>query len=141
MQIRTFEPEDELAVIRLWTRCGLTRPWNHPESDIRRKLEFQPDLFFVGVRGGNIIASVMAGYEGHRGWIQYLAVDPDHHRQGVGRTIMRHAEAALERLGAPKINLQVRSDNAGVIDFYRRLGYEVEERASLGKRLVDDPET
>ena len=83
----------------------------------------------------------MAGYEGHRGWIQYLAVDPDHHRQGVGRTIMRHAEAALERLGAPKINLQVRSDNAGVIDFYRRLGYEVEERTSLGKRLGDDPET
>ncbi|MEE3329170.1 MAG: GNAT family acetyltransferase, partial [Myxococcota bacterium] len=138
MQIRAFQTTDEAAVIRLWTRCGLTRPWNNPKSDIRRKLEFQPDLFWVGLREENIIASVMAGYEGHRGWIQYLAVDPDHHRRGVGRAIMGHAEAALERLGAPKINLQVRSDNAEVIEFYRRLGYEMEARASLGKRLRGD---
>lgn len=140
MQIRAFQTTDEAAVIRLWTRCGLTRPWNNPKSDIHRKLDFQPELFWVGVREESIVASVMAGYEGHRGWIQYLAVDPDHHRQGVGRAIMAHAEAALERLGAPKINLQVRSDNAEVIEFYRRLGYEVEARASLGKRLRGDPE-
>lgn len=140
MQIRAFQTTDEAAVIRPWTRCGLTRPWNNPKSDIHRKLDFQPELFWVGVREESIVASVMAGYEGHRGWIQYLAVDPDHHRQGVGRAIMAHAEAALERLGAPKINLQVRSDNAEVIEFYRRLGYEVEARASLGKRLRGDPE-
>ena len=140
MQIRAFQTTDEAAVIRPWTRCGLTRPWNNPKSDIHRKLDFQPELFWVGVREESIVASVMAGYEGHRGWIQYLAVDPDHHRQGVGRAIMAHAEAALERLGAPKINLQVRSDNAEVIEFYRRLGYEVEARASLGKRLRGEPE-
>ena len=139
MQFRAFLESDEAEVIALWERCGLVQPSNNPAADIRRKLAFQKDLFLVGLLDGKIIASVMAGYEGHRGWINYLAVDPEHRRKGFGRAIMAHAEQVLERVGAPKINLQVRGGNTDVIGFYRSLGYDVEDRASLGKRLKNDP--
>ncbi|MDX1968717.1 MAG: GNAT family acetyltransferase [Planctomycetaceae bacterium] len=137
-QIRPYERDDELAVINLWERCGLTRPWNDPRKDIARKLLVRPDLFLVGVSQGQVIATVMAGYEGHRGWINYLAVDPDHQRKGRGRAVMNAAEALLRAAGCPKINLQVRSNNVGVIEFYRALGYAVDDVASLGKRLEHD---
>lgn len=139
MQFRAFLESDEAEVITLWERCALVHPSNNPAEDIRRKLAFQKDLFLVGLLDGKIIASVMAGYEGHRGWINYLAVDPEHRRKGFGRAIMAHAEQVLERVGAPKINLQVRGGNTDVIGFYRSLGYDVEDRASLGKRLKNDP--
>ena len=139
MKFRVFAQSDEAAVIRLWTRCELVHPSNDPSEDIRRKLAFQPELFFVGLLGEKIITSVMAGYEGHRGWINYLAVDPEHQRKGVGRAIMLYAEKELEGIGAEKINLQVRSENTAVVHFYNRLGYDVEARASLGKRLKKDP--
>ncbi len=119
MRIRPFEMSDEDAVVALWERCGLTRPWNDPRKDIRRKLSAQPDLFLVGVRDGEIAATVMVGYEGHRGWIQYLGVDPKRQRQGLGRAIMAEAERLLREAGCPKINLQVRSANTEVIAFYR----------------------
>lgn len=138
MQIRPFQPDDEAAVIALWDRCGLLRPWNDPHKDIRRKLAVQPDLFLVGLLNDEIVASVMAGYEGHRGWINYLAVDPAHRRSGLGRAIMDEAERRLREAGCPKINLQVRSTNAEVIEFYRSLGYAVDDVVSLGKRLEHD---
>lgn len=138
VRIRAFEPRDEAAVVDLWRRCGLTRPWNDPHADIRRKLALQPELFLVAALDGAIVGSVMAGYEGHRGWINYLGVAPEHRRRGLGRELMRHAEAALGALGCPKINLQMRLENREAADFYARLGYAEDAVRSFGKRLVDD---
>lgn len=138
MEIRPFRLDDEASVIALWRRCGLIRPWNDPAKDIRRKLQVRPDLFLVGVLDGGVVASVMAGYEGHRGWINYLAVDPDHQSKGLGRAIMVHAEQLLRAVGCPKINLQVRSSNRSVIEFYKHLGYDVDDVVSMGKRLEND---
>lgn len=135
MKIRRFESTDLGTVIALWHRCGLVVPKNDPARDIALKMSWQPELFFVGENNGQIVGTVMAGYEGHRGWINYLAVDPDTHRRGLGRALMSTAEEALRGLGCPKINLQVRSSNEAVIAFYRRLGYAVDEVISLGKRL------
>ncbi|MBN3885037.1 MAG: GNAT family acetyltransferase [Nostoc sp. JL34] len=138
IEIRTFELTDESAVIALWMRCGLTRPWNDPKRDIERKLCVQPHLFLVGTTGQELIATVMAGYEGHRGWINYLAVAPQYQRQGIGRLMISEAEQLLVEAGCPKINLLVRTTNSEVIRFYERLGYVVDDVISLGKRLESD---
>ncbi len=111
MQIRRFQPADEAAVIALWHRCDLVVPRNDPARDIALKMAWQPELFLVGEEDDRIVATVMAGYEGHRGWINYLAVDPDVRRHGLGRMMMSAAEEALRALGCPKINLQVRASN------------------------------
>lgn len=138
MQIRPFQLEDEEAVVFLWRRCGLVRPSNDPHKDIRRKLKVRPDLFLVGVLDGGIAATVMAGYEGHRGWLNYVAVAPEHQRRGLARAIVTEAERLLREAGCPKINLQVRTANKGVIEFYRRVGYSVDDVLSMGKRLERD---
>ncbi len=138
LHIRPFHLDDEAAVIALWRRCGLVRPWNDPAKDIRRKLRVWPEGFLVGELGDEIIACVMAGYEGHRGWLNYLAVDPRHQRHGHARALVDHAERLLKEAGCPKINLQVRTSNHEVIEFYRRLGYAVDDVVSLGKRLEHD---
>ena len=138
MEIRPFQPSDEASVVRLWTDCGLAVPWNDPHRDIRRKLDVQPELFLVGLSGGRIIATVMAGYDGHRGWINYLAVHPDHRHTGIGRRMMDEAENRLREAGCPKINVQVRRTNADVTEFYRKIGYEEDDVVSLGKRLETD---
>lgn len=138
MQIRPFQPADEAAVIALWRKCDLCRPWNDPKKDIRRKLKVQPELFLVGLASDALVASVMVGYEGHRGWINYLAVHPEHRRQGYARQLMAEAERLLREIGCPKINLQVRASNRDVIEFYRRIGFSVDEVVSLGKRLEPD---
>ena len=138
--VRPFELSDEPSVIALWERCGLTRSWNDPRKDIRRKLDVRPDLFLVGLVEGMVVASVMAGYEGHRGWINYLAVLPEYQGKGFGRVMMGEAERRLLDAGCPKINLQVRETNRSVIQFYERIGYTRDPVASMGKRLVpDDP--
>src|SRR5262245_16360807 len=111
MEIRAFQREDETAVVSLWDRCGLTRSWNDPHKDIARKLQVGADLFLVGVLGGEVVATVMAGYEGHRGWINYLAVAPENQRAGFGRQIMKEAERRLRVTGCAKINLQIRNSN------------------------------
>ena len=133
--IRLYEPTDESAVVELWQRCGLTVPWNNPHEDISLKLAFQPDLFFVGSIADRVVATVMAGYDGHRGWINYLGVAPDRQRQGIGRRIMAEAERALRELGCVKINLQVRETNQGVIAFYEQMGFSNDHVLGLGKRL------
>ena len=138
MNIRPFLESDTLAVVALWQECGLTRPWNDPHKDIARKLEVQRELFLVGTVDETVIASVMAGYEGHRGWVNYLAVAPSLRGRGYGRQLMCHVEQLLLERGCPKINIQVRSTNAEVIEFYRRIGYAQDEAVSLGKRLVPD---
>jgi ribosomal protein S18 acetylase RimI-like enzyme len=138
MLVRAFQPDDEEALIELWRRCDLVRPHNDPHRDIQRKLRVRPDLFLVGLVDGKIVASVMAGYEGHRGWLNYMAVAPEHRRRGYGRAIVAAAERLLREAGCPKINLQVRTSNREVIEFYRRRGFAVDEVVSMGKRLVDD---
>jgi ribosomal protein S18 acetylase RimI-like enzyme len=140
MEIRSYHPADERAVIDLWQQCALVVPQNDPRRDIARKCQIQPELFLVGVREGTIVATCMAGYEGHRGWINYLAVSPAHRRRGFARQIMQTAEARLRALGCPKINLQVRATNAAVIAFYRAIGFAVDDVVSLGKRLEPDHE-
>ena len=138
MQIRPFQLPDEDAVISLWRQCGLLRPWNDPHKDIRRKLTVQPEMFLVGELDGRIIAVVMAGYEGHRGWLNYLAVEPEYQRHGLARTIVAEAERRLRAVGCPKINLQIRTSNTAVMEFYRRLGYSTDDCVCMGKRLEQD---
>ena len=138
MQIRPFERADEDAVVVLWEECQLTRRWNDPRKDIARKLAVQPELFLVGVEDGAVVASAMAGYEGHRGWLHYVAVSPRWRRRGHARTLIEHVEALLLARGCPKVQLLVRIANPEAIAFYRRLGYAQDDSVSLGKRLIDD---
>ena len=138
MEIRTFQPADEAAVVGLWQECGLTRPWNDPHKDIARKLAVQAELFLVGALEGTVMASVMAGYEGHRGWMNYLAVAPGYRGRGFGRALVEHVEQLLRARGCPKVGLLVRNSNLEAAAFYRRLGYAQDESISLGKRLIAD---
>ena len=138
MQIRLFQPQDQDAVIQLWQACGLVRTWNDPAQDIARKLQVQPELFLVGTVRGVLMASVMAGYEGHRGWVNYLAVAPAHQRNAHARTLMQEVERLLLARGCPKVNLQIRSSNAQVIAFYKAIGYAQDDVVSMGRRLIVD---
>ncbi|AOV16690.1 GNAT family acetyltransferase [Acidihalobacter aeolianus] len=136
--VRPYLASDEDAVVALWDTCGLTRPWNDPRRDIARKQAEHPELFLVGERDGALIATAMAGYDGHRGWLNYLAVHPDHRRQGYGRVLVESIEHRLTAIGYPKLNLQVRSDNAEAVEFYRSLDYATDAVISLGRRLIAD---
>jgi ribosomal protein S18 acetylase RimI-like enzyme len=138
IEIRPFRSDETDAVVGLWDACDLIRPWNDPRKDIERKLGVDPELFLVAVEDELVVGVVMAGYEGHRGWINYLAVDPGRRRQGLGSRLMDAAERLLMERGCPKINLQIRSENADVIAFYGALGYRADDVVSLGKRLIDD---
>ena len=136
--VRDFVPEDTDAVIALWGGCDLLRPWNDPHKDIARKLTDRNGAFWVATMGDDVIASVMVGYDGHRGSINYLAVAPDFQRTGVGARLMQQAEAFLVALGCPKVSFCVRKDNADVLAFYDGLGYAVDDVHFLGKRLISD---
>jgi len=136
--IRRLASADEEAVVALWEDAGLTRPWNDPRKDIARKRTVQPEGFIVAVAAEEIVGSVMAGYDGHRGWVNYLAVAPHARRSGVGRSLMAEAERVLERLGCPKVNLQIRATNLAAVSFYEALGYSTDEVISLGRRLEAD---
>ena len=138
MKIRCFQSVDETAVIALWQQCDLSRPWNDPHRDICRKLKVNPEWFLVGLVDGRIVATVMAGYEGHRGWLNYLAVAAEFQRRGLARAMVAEAERLLRKAGCPKVNLQIRTSNQAVIEFYRRLGYSVDDVVSMGKRLEHD---
>ena len=141
LQIRAYRASDEDATVALWQACGLTRPWNDPHKDIARKLEVQPELFLVGQIDQQLVATVMGGYEGHRGWINYLAVHPDFQRRGLASALLRGVEQRLQAMGCAKINLQVRNSNLDVLAFYRQLGYLPDEVVCCGKRLIDDTPT
>ncbi|MBA4192306.1 MAG: GNAT family acetyltransferase [Planctomycetaceae bacterium] len=136
--VRPYREVDEKTVITLWSRCGLLRLRNDPRKDIARKIAVSPNLFLVAVVAWEPVGTVMAGYEGHRGWINYLAVPPSHRRQGIGRLLMAESERLHRAAGCPNVNLQVRSENTEVLTFYRRLGYAVDDVLSLGKRIVED---
>ena len=134
LRIRRFEERDRAALVALWQRVFPDDPpRNAPEGLIDRKLTVQPDLLLVATVEDRLVGAVMAGFDGVRGWIHHLAVSPDERRRGLGTRLMRAAEEGLRRLGCPKVNLQVRATNAAVVAFYRRLGYEVEERIQMGR--------
>ena len=136
--IRPYRTAEEAAVIAIWERSGLTRPWNDPRKDIARKLAICPDWFLVAELEGVVVGTVMVGYEGHRGWISYLGVDPAFQRRGIGRALMAVAERLLRSEGCPKINLQVRTGNSEAIEFYRRIGFAMDDVVSMGRRLEHD---
>jgi len=156
MQIRPFAPADTEPVVALWHECGLTRPWNDPHRDIERKLAVQPELFLVGTElveladggtdggtdGGSpeevLVATAMAGHEGHRGWLYYVAVAPGHRGGGRARQIVAEAERLLLEAGCPKVMLMVRSGNDAAAATWGSLGYEPDDVAVFGKRLVED---
>lgn len=134
--IRPYQEIDQAAVLALWRRVFPDNPaHNDPLLDIQRKLTVQPECFLVAVNDADLVGTVMAGFDGHRGWVYYVAVHPDRRRLGIGKALMNGAEQALAQLGCGKINLQVRAGNDAVLAFYRSLDYIVEERISLGKRL------
>jgi ribosomal protein S18 acetylase RimI-like enzyme len=139
LTIRPYSAADEQQIIALWADCGLVKPWNNPARDIQRKLLVNPEWFLIGVLEDRVVATVMVGYEGHRGWINYLAVSPRFRRRGIGRAMMAEAERLLSEAGCPKINLQVRESNSQVIEFYRSVGFSDDHVVSLGKRLEQDP--
>ena len=136
VEIRSYQDADEKAVTALWKQVFSDMPaWNIPEADIDRKLQVQPELFLVAILEEQVVGTAMAGFDGHRGWVYYLAVSPERRRQGIGRELMRWVEEGLAAMGCPKLNLQVRGSNAQAASFYKRLGYVVEDRVSMSKRL------
>jgi len=138
MNIRTYQSSDEQQIINLWTECGLTVPWNDPKKDIQRKVNDSPEMFFVGEKDGKIVASCMAGYDGHRGWIYFLAVKPEYQNKGYARIILEHAEKALLDIECPKIELMVRHTNDKVVSFYTHAGYKDDPVIVMSKRLISD---
>ncbi len=138
LKIRTYRPTDEANVIGLWKESGLLVPWNNPQADIERKYTDSPEMFFVGESSVALISTCMAGFDGHRGWIYFLAVRKRHQQQGIASRMVKHAESALRAVGCPKLELMVRDSNAGVISFYKKNAYQEEPVIVLSKRLVDD---
>ena len=136
LTIRPFTTADSLSVTALWQQVFPDDPSrNNPPDVIRRKLKVQPELFLVGIAGGNVVATVLGGYDGFRGWIYHLAVNPREQRQGYGRALVEVVEKQLYEMGCPKLNLQVRATNRATVAFYQALGYAIEDHVSLGKVL------
>jgi ribosomal protein S18 acetylase RimI-like enzyme len=138
MNIRSFQEADTESVTTLWQTVFPDEPPHNAHAvTIRNKLQVQRELLFVGEIGGVVVGTVLAGYDGHRGWLYAVAVHPNYQRRGLGTLLVQHTEAALAATGCPKINLQVRSTNAAVVAFYQGLGYLAEERISMGKRIAN----
>ena len=136
--IRTFRLDDAAQVIDLWRECGLVVPWNNPQTDIDRKSADSPQMFFVGELKNELVASCMAGYDGHRGWIYFLAVKSSQRRKGLASILVKHVEAELVKLGCPKVELMVRETNSKVISFYKNMGFDPDPVIVLSKRLIED---
>jgi ribosomal protein S18 acetylase RimI-like enzyme len=136
VSIRPYEAQDEAAVVEIWRTCFPDDPpWNEPRDVIRRKMTVQPELLLVALVDGQVVGTVLAGFDGFRGWVNKVATHPSHQRKGIASRLMRAAERALADMGCPKLNLQVRADNAAVVQFYENAGYTIEDRVSMGKRL------
>jgi len=135
LTIAPIEDADIAAVIALWQRCDLTRPWNDPAADIAMARRGTNATVLVGRDGGDIVASVLVGHDGHRGWVYYVSVDPNRRGKGYGRAIMDAAEEWLRGLGIEKLQLMVRADNARVQAFYETLDYQEQARVIYAKWL------
>jgi ribosomal protein S18 acetylase RimI-like enzyme len=134
--IREFEDNDHSAVIKIWESLFKNDPpWNNPASIIKRKQAFQSDLFLVGEKNRKVVATVLGGYDGFRGWVYHLAVEPDKRRAGIARRMMDAIEKKLKNLGCIKINLQIRASNLDVVAFYEAIGYSKENHISMGKLI------
>jgi ribosomal protein S18 acetylase RimI-like enzyme len=140
MEIRVFRQEDFEEVVTLWERCDLLRPWNDPEMDIERKMNHDVSLFLVAEVNGEVVGTVMGGYDGHRGSAYYLGVHPEYRGRGIANALLNRLEKKLIARGCPKIQIMVREDNDVVLGMYERLGYEHADVLTLGKRLIEDEE-
>lgn len=138
IRFRSAKPEDRAEVTKLWGICELTRPWNDADADFNFALAGPASTVLVGTADGEIIASAMAGHDGHRGCVYYVSIHPSFRDKGLGARIMEEAELWLKALGVPKMNLIVRSGNDKVVGFYESIGYEVEPNTQMGKRLDTD---
>lgn len=138
MRIETLSAELIDDVVQLWRSAGVTRPWNDPHADARLALGGPASTILAGFEDGRLVAAAMTGHDGHRGWVYYLAVDPDAQRRGHGAAMMRACERWLRERDVPKLNLMVRGDNAAALGFYDGIGYRRDDVAVLSRRL-DDP--
>ena len=136
MEIRVYRPEDRIQIAELWNAV-FPNATGHNESlrSIDRKIMVYDGLFFVAVDGNKVVGTVLAGYDGHRGWLYSLAVEPSYRRRRIGSQLVQHAQIALTKLGCQKINLQIRAENESVVAFYESLGFQTEKRISMGKRV------
>lgn len=135
MLIRQFKIGEKNDVIQLWDKCGLLHPPNDPVKELKTKTDFQPELFLVGELNNTIIATIMLGFEGRRGWINSLCVLPRYQGMGYGSELVQHGMEVLRNLGAPKINLLIRPTNTKVKAFYKKLGFEIEEAVLMSHRF------
>jgi ribosomal protein S18 acetylase RimI-like enzyme len=135
LAITPIDDADVAGVVALWQACHLTRPWNDPATDIALARRGSNATVLIGRGDGLIVATVLVGHDGHRGWVYYLAVDPDHRRKGYGRVMMHAAENWLRETGIEKLQLMVRADNTQVHAFYQSLGYFPQERVTFAKWL------
>jgi ribosomal protein S18 acetylase RimI-like enzyme len=135
LEIAPITDADVADVVALWQACGLTRPWNDPQGDIAFARKNHNATILLGRDGARIVASAMVGHDGHRGWVYYVAVDPDHRQHGFGRAIMRAAEDWLRQQGIQKLQLMVRPENTRVQAFYESIGYDEQERVIYAKWL------
>lgn len=139
MQVRPASRADRDRVTDLWHRCELTRPWNDPNDDFDRAVAGQTSAVLVGTDAGGVVATAMVGYDGHRGWVYYLATRPERRGENLGRQMMLEAERWLAQAGATKVQLMIRSANAAVIDFYKAVGYELEDVRVVSRWLRKGP--
>lgn len=138
MEIAALTAEHRSRAVELWDLSGLTRPWNPPGDDFDRAVKGQTSCVLGGFVGSFLVGTIMAGYDGHRGWLYYLAVDPEHRGHGFGSDLMVAGEHWLAGVGAPKVQLLIRSDNAGIVKLYQSMGYEQSSTIVLGKALGAD---
>ena len=142
LKLRSYQESDEPQVVKLWWQVFPdSSNWNDPHQDIASKLSVQRDLFIVAMLEEELVGTAVGGYDGHRGWVHLVAVNPSFRRRGIGAALKHRVEQDLAALGCPKLNLQVRAENSEVVAFYQSLGYQVEERVSMGKRLAPDTKT
>ena len=138
LRIRTYQELDKKELIQLWKDCGLVVTWNNPELDIERKLKQNSDEILVGLIDNKIVATAIVGYDGHRGWVYYLGVNPKYQKIGLGNQLMLEAERYLLSAGCPKINIMVRESNTKAINFYDSIGYKKDAVITMSKRLIPD---
>jgi len=140
LEIKTFDnKEHRNEVIDIWTSIfGYKDPRNNPSLVIDNKLAVNDNLFFIAMENGKIVGTIMAGYDGHRGWIYSLAVIPKKRKTNIGTKLLKHTENELKKLGCVKINLQIYKNNEIVKEFYLKNGYDIEERISMGKEIPEN---